>query len=77
MQSGPALQTAKAAKHRLCILQVPVVLRRCRYGRESKLRTIRDGLRHLEYILKKGSRKMNRELKKRNGFGHSVWLRHC
>lgn len=49
---------AEAAGHELRILQVPVVLRRCRYGRESKLRTIRDGLRHLEYILKKkGKRK--------------------
>lgn len=43
---------AEAARHHLCILQIPVVLRKCEYGRESKLRTIRDGLRHLGYIIK-------------------------
>lgn len=47
---------AEAAKHRLRILQVPVVLRKCDYQRESKLRTIQDGFRHLGYILKKGER---------------------
>ncbi len=46
-----------AVNQGLRILQVPVVLRRCKYGRESKLRTIRDGVRHLEYILmRKGER---------------------
>lgn len=44
---------AEAAKQQLHILQVPVILRRCKYRRESKLRTIRDGVRHLRYILKK------------------------
>lgn len=43
---------AEAAKQQMHILQVPVILRRCEYGRESKLRTIRDGFRHLGYILK-------------------------
>lgn len=43
---------AEAAKQGLRILQIPVRLRCCRYGRESKLRTIRDGLRHLGYIMK-------------------------
>ena len=42
---------AEAAAHGLRISQVPVALRRCEYGRESKLRTVRDGLRHLEYII--------------------------
>lgn len=42
---------AEAAAHRLRISQVPVTLRRCEYGRESKLRTVRDGLRHLGYII--------------------------
>lgn len=43
---------AEAAKQGLRILQIPVRLRCCRYGRESKMRTIRDGLRHLGYIMK-------------------------
>lgn len=42
---------AEAARQRLRIGQTPVSLRRCRYGRESKLRTIRDGFRHLTYIV--------------------------
>ena len=42
---------AEAAAHGLRISQVPVTLRRCEYGRESKLRTVRDGLRHLGYII--------------------------
>lgn len=43
---------AEGAVKNLCIMQVPVVLRRCSYKRKSKLRTIRDGMRHLVYILK-------------------------
>lgn len=42
---------AEAAAHGLRISQVPVALRKCEYGRESKLRTVRDGLRHLGYII--------------------------
>jgi len=34
----------------LSVGQVPVVLRRCTLARKSKLRTLRDGLRHLVYI---------------------------
>jgi len=34
----------------LSVGQVPVVLRRCTLERKSKLRTLRDGLRHLVYI---------------------------
>lgn len=41
---------AEAAENKLCIRQVPVVLRKCRFNRKSKLRTIRDGVRHLAYI---------------------------
>lgn len=42
---------AEAARQGLRIRQLPVRLRRCSYGRESKLRTIRDGFRHLIYIV--------------------------
>lgn len=41
---------AEAAVNKLCIMQIPVTLRKCKYHRKSKLRTIRDGLRHLAYI---------------------------
>lgn len=41
---------AEAAKKKLCIKQIPVSLRKCEYKRKSKLRTIRDGFRHLLYI---------------------------
>lgn len=41
---------AEAAKKNLRIKQVPVHLRKCEYARKSKLRTIRDGFRHLRYI---------------------------
>lgn len=44
---------AEAAGNNLCIRQVPVELRRCKYQRESKLRTVKDGLHHLRYILKR------------------------
>lgn len=45
---------AEAAACGLCIGQVPVTLGNCRFERSSKLRTVRDGFRHLKYILKKG-----------------------
>lgn len=43
----------EAAENHLRITQTPVVLRKCEYKRESKLRTVQDGFRHLIYILKK------------------------
>lgn len=43
---------AKAVKMGLSIAQTPVVLRKCQYPRKSKLRTIPDGLRHLELIIR-------------------------
>ncbi|MBE6910424.1 MAG: glycosyltransferase family 2 protein [Ruminococcaceae bacterium] len=43
---------AAAAKAGLRIGQVPVRLRRCTLDRASKLRTIRDGFRHLRFIIK-------------------------
>jgi len=42
---------AEAERRNLKIGQVPVSLRMCRYERVSKLKTIRDGLRHLLYII--------------------------
>lgn len=45
---------AEAGKKQLCVKQVPVVLRKSLFKRESKLRTIRDGFRHLIYIIKGG-----------------------
>lgn len=42
---------AEAARRKLRIGQAPVRLRRCELDRSSKLRTIRDGFRHLGYIL--------------------------
>lgn len=41
---------AEAVKKKLAITQTLVVLRKCSYRRESKLRTIRDGMRHLIYM---------------------------
>ena len=41
---------AVAVKSGLSVGQVPVALRTCTQARKSKLRTIRDGLRHLVYI---------------------------
>ncbi len=43
---------AEAARKNLRIRQVAVRLRRCCYARSSKLRTIRDGFRHLIFILR-------------------------
>lgn len=42
---------AEAAKTGLRIAQTPVRLRRCTADRKPKLRTVRDGFRHLGYIL--------------------------
>lgn len=42
---------AEAAKHGLRIMQIPIHLRKCNHERKSKLRTFRDGLRHLVYII--------------------------
>ena len=42
---------AVAAGAHMRIGQTRVVLKKCPYGRESKLRTIRDGIRHLAYML--------------------------
>lgn len=44
---------AVAAKQGLRIMQTPVHLRKCNYDRRSKLRTFRDGIRHLVYIINK------------------------
>ena len=43
---------AEAARRGLRIGQAPVRLRRCTLERSSKLRTIRDGFRHLGFILR-------------------------
>lgn len=42
---------ALAALNNLRIGQVPVKLRKCMKKRKSKLKTIKDGMRHLRYIL--------------------------
>ena len=42
---------AEAARKGLIIKEIPVPLRKCEANRSSKLRTIRDGLRHLRYIV--------------------------
>ncbi|MCR5677929.1 MAG: glycosyltransferase family 2 protein, partial [Agathobacter sp.] len=44
---------AEAAQKQLCIEQVPVDLSTCSCERASKLKTVRDGFRHLHYILKR------------------------
>lgn len=43
---------AAAKKACLDIGEVPVKLRRCRYKRKSKLRMVKDGMRHLRYIVR-------------------------
>ena len=43
---------AEAVRKRLRIGQVPVRLRRCEVPRNSKLHTVRDGMRHMKYILR-------------------------
>jgi glycosyltransferase involved in cell wall biosynthesis len=42
---------AKAARNGLRIAQVPVELKRCEAPRSSKLNTVKDGFRHLKFIL--------------------------
>ncbi len=42
----------EAARKGLKIMEIPVPLRKCEAKRKSKLRTIRDGLRHLKYIVR-------------------------
>jgi len=42
---------AQAAINNLRIMQIPVRLSRCKQDRKSKLRTVRDGFRHLRYII--------------------------
>lgn len=43
---------AEAKRCDLRIGQFPITLRKCTYPRSSKLRTVRDGMRHLLYIIK-------------------------
>ncbi len=43
---------AEAVRKHLHIGQVPIPLRRCTQKRSSKLRTFKDGARHMRYILK-------------------------
>lgn len=43
---------AEASRQEIRIAEMPVVLKKCICKRTSKLRTIRDGLRHLRYIWK-------------------------
>lgn len=43
---------AQAVRQGLSLGQAPVTLRKCVHPRTSKLRTIRDGLRHLVYIVR-------------------------
>lgn len=43
---------AVAVQKGLAVGQVPVTLRKCVHPRTSKLRTLRDGFRHLVYILR-------------------------
>ena len=42
---------AQASKTGLSISQIPVHLRCCPYSRKSKLRTVRDGFRHVRFII--------------------------
>ncbi len=43
---------AEAGKKKLVIHEVPVILKKSKQKRKSKLRTVRDGFRHLAYICK-------------------------
>ena len=43
---------AEASRRGYIIDQTPITLRKCRYDRSSKLRTVRDGIRHLIYMFK-------------------------
>ena len=42
---------AEAVRNDLTIAQTPVILRNSVKGRRPKLNTIRDGFRHLNYII--------------------------
>ena len=42
---------AEATRKKLIIKEMPVPLRKCTQKRKSKLRTVRDGMRHLLYIV--------------------------
>lgn len=46
---------AEAARLDLSIHQIPISLKTCRYERKSKLHTIRDGMRHLTYIIREAN----------------------
>ena len=43
---------AEAARHGFKIHQVPIRLKACKYERRSKLNAVRDGIRHLTYIIR-------------------------
>lgn len=43
---------AEASRHDLKIKQVPIRLKACKYERKSKLNAVRDGIRHLTYIIR-------------------------
>ena len=43
---------AEASRHDLSIHQIPIDLKTCKYERRSKLNAIRDGIRHLTYIIR-------------------------
>lgn len=45
-------EIAEATRSDLKIMEVPVVLNTPPEGRTSKLRTVRDGFRHVFYIMK-------------------------
>jgi len=50
---------AEAARLDLSIHQIPISLKTCRYERKSKLHTIRDGMRHLTYIIREAKSHRN------------------
>ena len=50
---------AEASRLGLKIDQTPVDLKACRYERKSKLHTIRDGMRHLTYIIREAKSHRN------------------
>ncbi|MGN0317530.1 MAG: glycosyltransferase family 2 protein [Lachnospira sp.] len=53
---------AQGAGNNMRIKQVPVYLSKCEYNRKSKLRTVRDGLRHFRYMLYGYNRKIKEEI---------------
>ena len=50
---------AEASRLGLKICQVPIVLKTCKYERRSKLHTVRDGMRHLTYIIREAKNHRN------------------